>query len=339
METQTMLKSQQIESKAANEWIDRYVNEVGRRLPSNQRTDVEREIRSLIEDEVAGRLEAQDAAEGSRPDHEAVVLAVLQTFGAPEEMAARYYMPRTLIGPAMMPIYRIVLGIALAITLVVSILDLILDGGATMAEPLVDILLSLLGNAVQAFGSVTLIFIILERFGLGGEGNAPVWNPTSLPPVKDPNRISIAETVTEIAFTAVAIVLANAYLNPETGALYLNGERQPFPLFSPEVVQYVPWLTVVWGADILVNIVLLVRGRWEPATRVAAMIAAAASGFVFFRMAVGGPLSALSPLDPIFKVSAAVVVVFCLWEIGKHGWYLVRDRSAVEDTMRSPRLA
>ena len=36
------------------EWVDRYVNEVGRRLPGKQRGDVEMEMRSLIEDELDG---------------------------------------------------------------------------------------------------------------------------------------------------------------------------------------------------------------------------------------------------------------------------------------------
>ena len=45
-------------ARTGTDWIDRYVNEVGRRLPPKQRVDVQQEIRSLIEDEVAGRLQA-----------------------------------------------------------------------------------------------------------------------------------------------------------------------------------------------------------------------------------------------------------------------------------------
>jgi hypothetical protein len=139
----------QLESKAnagasaptkGGEWIDRYVNEVGRRLPANQRADVEREIRSLIEDEVADRLDAAEEQGGSQPDGEATVLAVLQQFGAPGEMAAKYQAPRYLIGPAMFPVYQIVLGIVLAVTVGANLLGLVVAAGTGGVQPLTQTL-------------------------------------------------------------------------------------------------------------------------------------------------------------------------------------------------------
>ncbi len=323
--------------KQPNEWIDRYVNEVGRRLPPNQRADVEREIRSLIEDEMAGRLDALETAGAARLDKEATALAVLQQFGSPAEMAARYYAPRYLIGPTMFPVFRIVFSIVLAVTLFANLLGLAVAAGTGTAGPLADTLLNLFASVAQALGMLTLVFIALERLGVGAEARprTQVWDPTSLPPVKDPQRISIAETVAEIAFTTVALILANFYLNSGTGALLYNGEWQAIPLFSPEFLQYIPWLTAIWSADILVNIVLLVRGRWEPATRVAAIVTAAAAGVLFYRMIAGGPISAWPPLEPAFKVTAAIIFAVCLWEIGKHGWQLVRDSGLIGDRLRS----
>ena len=62
------------------EWIDRYVFEVGRRLPGKQRADVALEMRSLIEDELDGLGHAPEERE---------VLAVLAKFGPPDEIAVR----------------------------------------------------------------------------------------------------------------------------------------------------------------------------------------------------------------------------------------------------------
>lgn len=332
-------KVEQTRQKAAGEWIDRYVNEVGRRLPPNQRTDVEREIRSLIEDELAGRLDALHAEGAASPDQEAAALAVLQQFGSPEEMAARYYAPRYLVGPGMFPIYRIVLGIVLAATLFANLLGLAVAAGTQTAAPLVDTLLNLFGSVIEAFGMVTLIFVALERFGVGVNVKAEAWNPARLPPVKDPQRISIAEVVAEIAFTAVALVLTNVALNSGTGALYYDGEWQAIPLFSQEFLQYLPWLTALWSADILVNIVLLMRGRWEPATRVAALVVAAAAGLLFYRMLVGGPIAAWAPLEPAFKITVAIIFAVSLWEIGKHGWHLLRNSGLASDRLRSQHVA
>lgn len=332
------IATNQAQQTAAGEWIERYVNEVGRRLPPNQRADVEREIRSLIEDEVAGRLEAQEE-QGAAADRERTVLAVLQQFGAPEEIAARYYAPRYLIGPAMFPIYRIVLAIVLGITLFANILSLTVAAGTGSVAPLDKILLGLFDGIIQAFGMMTLFFVALERLGARIESKPQAWEPRRLPPVKDPNRISIFETVAEIAFTAVILVLANFYLNPGRGALFYNGQPQAIPLFSVEFLQTIPWLTVIWAADILVNIVLLARGRWESATRLAAILVSAATGLIFYRIIAGGPIAAWPPLEPAFKVTAAIIFAVSLWEVGKHAWLLIRNSGLVGDTLRSPHVA
>lgn len=324
--------------KQPNEWIDRYVNEVGQRLPAKGRSDVEREIRSLIEDEVAGRLEMQ--ADGATPkDTEVAVLAVLEQFGAPEQMAARYHAPRYLIGPALFPIFWLVLGIVLIVMLFVNLLGLAVAAGTGTVGPLIDTLLSLFVSLTQAAGMVTLIFALLEYLGVGAGSKPEAWQPRDLPPVKDPNRASRVEAATEIAFTAAVLTWANFYLNRGTGALFYNGEWQAIPLFTPEFLQYIPWLTVLWSADILVNTVLLVRGRWEPATRVAAMAVSAATAFLFYRMLVGGPIAAWAPLEPAFKITVAIIFAVSLWEIGKHGWHLLRNSGLASDRLRSQHVA
>ena len=58
--------------------IDRYVTEVGQNLPRKERADLEAEIRSLIED----TLEARSQAEGRAAD-ENLMVEVLKEFGPP----------------------------------------------------------------------------------------------------------------------------------------------------------------------------------------------------------------------------------------------------------------
>lgn len=332
------IKSEPILQQSALEWINRYVNEVGRRLPPNQRADVEREIHSLIVDEVVGQMDALENEGAPRPEEEAV-LAVLQQFGAPEEIAARYYAPRYLIGPGMFPIYRIVLGIVLAATLFASLLGLVVAAGANSAAPLIDTLLGLFGGVLQTVGTVTLIFVALERLGVGTETKPAAWNPRNLPPVKDPERVNLVEVVAEIAFTAAVLALAVLYLNGGVNAVYYDGQWQAIPLFSAEFPRYIPWLAAIWGADILVNIVLLVRGRWEAATLVATMVVSAANGVIFYTMIVGGPIAAWPPLEPAFRITAAVIFAVSLWEVGKHGWRLLRNSGLIGDRLRSQQLA
>src|SRR5262245_33242749 len=100
---------------ATNQWIDRYVSEVGRMLPAGKRADVELEIRSLIEEEVDAR-----AGSDSRPSDE-TVLDVLRSFGHPQEIAARYGAQQYLIGPALYPSFMMVLRVVLAATLALNL--------------------------------------------------------------------------------------------------------------------------------------------------------------------------------------------------------------------------
>jgi len=321
------------------EWIDRYVNEVGRRLPPNQRVDVQQEIRSLIEDEVAGRLQAAADEGSAQLSAETTVLAVLEQFGPPEEMAARYQAPRYLIGPAMFPVYQIVLGIVLTVTFFANLLALAVAAGAGSVQPLLDTFADLFAGVLQAFGTVTLIFMALERLGVSAsQKKVAIWDPRSLPPVKDEQRISVFEKAVEIGFTAAVLGLAANYLNGRS-AIFYSGEWQPMSLFSPEVLQYIPWLMVIWGADILVNIVLLARGRWEPATRIAAMVVDGANALVFYQLLVGSPIAAWPPLDPAFRITAAIIFAVSVWEVARNAWRLLRSSTWGEATLHSQHLA
>jgi hypothetical protein len=325
---------------AGGEWIDRYVNEVGRRLPANQRGDVQREIRSLIEDEVAGQLEVNAEQGTGKPDAEATVLAVLQQFGAPQEIAAKYQAPRYLIGPAMFPIFQIVLGIVLAVTVFATMLGLVVAVGRGSAPSFENLMADLFGGVLQAFGSVTLVFVGLERLGVRASSNeAKVWDPRSLPPVKDDQRISVFETAVEIGFTAALLGLTVNYLTAGAGRVFVNGEWLPMPLFSQEFLQYVPWLIALWSVDIVVNIVLLARGRWEPAIRVAALVLAGATAFVFYQILVGPEIAAWAPLDPAFKITAAIIFAVSLWEAAKQGWMLLKGSAWGIGTAHSQHVA
>jgi hypothetical protein len=339
-ETTVNLDSSTATSQAAFEWIDRYVNEVGRRLPARQRADVEREIRSLIEDEVAGRLDAVEDEGRAQGAMEATVLAVLEQFGSPKEMAARYQAPRYLISPAMFPIFQLVLGIVLTVTIMANIFGVaVAASSGELVDPFIDMILGLFSSIIQALGTVTLIFVGLERLGVAADGKPEAWNPRSLPPVKDAQRISIFEVVVDIGFTAAILMLAVNYLNRGTGPVFYNSEWQAIPIFTPELLQYLPWLIVLWGADILLNIVLLARGRWEPATRIATLLTAGAAAFIFYQILIGGPIAAWPPLEPAFKVTVAIIFAVSLWEVVRQGWQLLHSSAWTAGTLRSQHVA
>jgi hypothetical protein len=80
---------------STNELIDAYVTDVALRLPRRQRNDVACELRALLDEELAARAQAQGQAVDAT-----TAMALLQSFGHPDEVAARYLPTWTVIEPA-----------------------------------------------------------------------------------------------------------------------------------------------------------------------------------------------------------------------------------------------
>ena len=88
--------------------IDRYVYDVTRRLPKNQRQDIDAELRGLIEDMMEERSPQPEKAD---------LEAVLTELGRPSILAAKYRgSKRFLIGPELFDVYFLVLRIVIAAT-------------------------------------------------------------------------------------------------------------------------------------------------------------------------------------------------------------------------------
>jgi len=241
------------------ELIDRYVAEVGRHLPARKRADIEAELRSSLID----NLEARSQGEPSQQD----VVELLQEFGSPQKIAASYWPEgQYLIGPGLYPLFRMVVGIAL---LVVVILQLVLLGVALVFRPeslpIWGFLDDFVPTIVSVFGWVVLAFALMQRLGVHPQIEEERWDPRDLPPAQDPEPFSRVGTGIEIALGLVVIVLLSVL--PQQLPQVLPSWIQIY--ISPVLLQYLPLLvfSVVLGVGL--NVILLVRGKWETGTRLA----------------------------------------------------------------------
>ena len=89
------------------ELIERYLNEIGRRLPKAKRDDIRDELRSAFDD----ALESRAVGDPSEAD----VVAVLEDLGSPETVAASYSGDRYLIGPKLYPQFKTALRIVVSV--------------------------------------------------------------------------------------------------------------------------------------------------------------------------------------------------------------------------------
>lgn len=242
--------------------IDRYLYQVGRDLPTNKnkRADIQAELRSLIVDALDSRFPGQEHT----PEQAA---AVLEDFGPPEKVAAQYYPEgQYLIGPRLYPQFRMTLGIVATVFLVVQV---VLFGVAVVIRPETlqfgDLLGGVFSGLMTAFGIVVAIFWLLQRYEVQPKlDEERDWDPAELPQLPADEPVSRGEQGLGIAFALVFIGLLAfmpqwlvEFFGPDTG-LALN------PVFAP----FVPWIIGLLLLGILLDGLLLWRGRWEPWTRV-----------------------------------------------------------------------
>lgn len=303
------------------ELFDRYVHDVGRRLPRKLRADVEAELLSLLMDSLQSRMPELDSADGAAA--EAAQTEVLREFGPPVSVAAGYAPQRRyLIGPRVMDVYLIVAGavvgsIALLYVLV-SALSIWGEGGlhGLSLPSLGGTLVSFVGLALQGLAGVTIVFAILERLlpeSAFGEDEGGDWDPAQLPEIPDDERLNRTRALVKVAFLAALLVIANLF--PHKVGLYFVGtvNGSPFgwhlmPMLSPAFSQlYVSLLNVLWGLTIALRLAVVWQGDWQRSTRLGDLALNGYEAYVLYRM-VSGP-SPVSMLSGLVAVGLAIALV------------------------------
>jgi hypothetical protein len=259
--------------------IDAYVSEVGRRLPQKSRADIEAEIRSAIQD----LLEERARQSGKPADDEATLLEVLKEYGDPEKVARSYRGEQYLIGPRLYPIFEKVIFIVLPITVILALIGLAFSlttlhvDSRNVADLIGAVIGNILGAVISTVGSIAVIFAIIERvvpeFEMKSEKKA--WDPRSLFKISPPDRVKPVELIVEIFFAGLAIILFNFYPQLINIGYYSDGswwvgfiltttgQAWETTLLSEAFFSYLPILNATWGLTIVLNAVLIRRGRWE----------------------------------------------------------------------------
>jgi hypothetical protein len=249
--------------------IDLYVAEVGRRLPRQQRADIEAELRSALEDAVDDLAREQ----GKAPD-DALAADVLRRYGPPEKTAASYLPPRYLIGPELFPQYVKVVGIvsgAVVLALAIAFganLGASPETRANVGVALAQAFAGLLDAVFRGAAIVTVIFAIVQWNYRRMADEPKTWDPASLKakPGHEPNRISPFELSVETVGALAALVIFNLYPQWVGIYVYQNGHWLEAPVLAQAFFQYLPWLNLWWSAQILLNLVILAQRRRQPIT-------------------------------------------------------------------------
>lgn len=305
--------------KPWQEWIERYVHQVTRRLPDRQRADVAEELRSLLGEQVEERRAASDAPA------EEIALATIAEFGEPTAAARRYapVRPALVSSPLQQPLkftLLLVSGVWLAFTMLwlfevyatFHVLPLRFDFGVSVGPA--DLIEGLLSN----LGIVLLVFIGIDRVMWGqwaDEGGS--WDPRDLPPLPVGAPVSRFEAALGAVFTLYLLYVL--HLAPDAFVLTVSmDEREPWQLLDPEYRRLLPWLDLVLVPSLLMDAWLLWRGEIGPVERWLQVGLGLLAAGVFFRVAAGGPLTVIDHVFDPFLVGVGIVLAgVAIWRGGK----------------------
>lgn len=282
------------------QYIDRYVAEVGKRLPRKGREDIEAELRSTLLDMLEDRARTQ----GRSADQE-LERALLREYGAPDKVAASYRPLPHIIGPRMFPFFWMVLRIVIAALAGV----LVITSGIQIAaaSPMAPAaLLRMVGNSalgllqacIQAFGNVVLVFAILERFVPASEfklDDGKEWDPEQLVKTPEPDEIRPWEAIVGIVLTAGALIVLNFYPQIVGGLFRVGNEWISVAIFSEAFFRWLPWINAAWCLEIVLNLLLLRRGRWQVSSRLLSLAIKVLQIVIGFLLLSGPSFLAVTP--------------------------------------------
>lgn len=329
------------------EMLDRYLLAVRRHLPWLRQDDIIAELRANLE----AQLEDKEAELG-RQLTDAEMEAWIKQLGSPLQVAARYQPQQYLIGPGMFPTYRFVMKLALSWCAVVyaiaKTIEIITNGQG--AEAALQAVLEMPWILFVNASVITLVFVILERFGLNkipekfaqGAAMSDAWpgamtSPMDARPDGRKKPKTYAQAVAEVIFGWIVLVWLllvphYPYLLMGPGAAYLN--VTPYQL-APM------WWTFYWCivalnvVELTWRIVDLLQGRWQQ-PHIAQHFVKKMLGLIPLIVVMAAPGRVLvvlkNPADTVhaaglsqinwslyraFEVVAVIVVVQLLWAAGK----------------------
>lgn len=248
--------------------IDRYIYAVTKHLPKDISKDVDKELRTNIEDMLPENPSEDD------------IIKVLKELGNPKELANQYLpIKRYLIGPRLydnyLSVLKMVIGITVIVFLSITILDEIFNPpiDTTILQMSIKFLVNIIASSVegvfQAFVWVTLVFAILEKSGVN-EGNLPwvkkKWSPEDLPdlPIKK-RKIHLGEAVFSMFFTIFLVSIL--YFHPEFMSIYTKGDSGFIllaPLFVIDRLQfYIPVILLLTLFQFIIFVWQFISKDWN----------------------------------------------------------------------------
>jgi hypothetical protein len=271
--------------------LDKYIFEIGKKLPQKNRIDLQTEIRSTIEDMLEDRSRT-----AKRPVNDEMIKAVLIEYGSPAKVAAAYHPTRYLISPQLYPFFTMVVKIVLTVLFAVTFAGFAFQSfthstsGTAFLASLGEFVLQFLTGATSGLGSIVIVFFILERVLPASEfdDTKESWDPSDLEAEPDPHEVKRGEMIFEILFTVIGLIFINLYPHIFKSTMLTGGVWIFFPPLSDAFLHYLPWINLLAVLGLVLDVFLLRQGSWQTLSHLAGLVLDV-SGILLAGIMLAGP--------------------------------------------------
>ena len=245
------------------EMKERYIYQVIRHLPKDQREEIRKELNELID----------DMCEHDSMEH------VLEKLGAPEKFARKYRDEnRYVIGPNYYDNYIWVLKIVLICVAISTVISIVNNGIFSQPQQIlgmdsiVDMITNIIAGVISegivsvftAFGGVTLVFALMERQNVKMNDKEPKdWKVDSLPPIPDKKGL-IQRSDCVVGMVFILLFGGIMVFAPELFGAYVfedNEFTKIIPIFNLEKWNLIlPFLMVSFSLGFIDEMIQLVTG-------------------------------------------------------------------------------
>ncbi len=296
----------------ANEVIESYINDVAVLLPRKQRNDVAFELRALLGEELQGRAEAAGRAADAP-----MALELLQGFGRPRDMAARYRSPLTIIDPADGRSFLRAASIGMALIWAAGLLEL-LQRPADAAGGLLGALAQWWTGAVVA--SLWWPGLLVVGYGLAcwirqRRPQAPEWVPRKSDRIYG-GRVALVMAIFGMAAGIFLLVHPHWILDTAFGGRAAPAAYQALTYTDGFLRFQAPCLLLLLLLNIPLFVAVLLKGHWSTGLRglqigLSVIMCAMLAWIVF-----DGPVMMTARSDQTAKSLVMLIVVITLVDMG-----------------------
>jgi hypothetical protein len=282
----------------ANEVIETYIDDAVRLLPRRQRDDVATELRSLLNEELHAR-----AQEAGRPPDDSLALSLVRGYGHPNEVAARYHPPWTIIDPADSTSFMRAAWIGTG--------ALALVGAISKRQPS---LMETAGNLVSS-GLLVWLGVLVVAFGAKSWIRRQ-WPANVLWEPRDRDRVSRVGTAVVVPIATFFVVLYGA---PTWVLDHVSGGRfdTAWAAYTADFqrLRLPCFVGLMFGLLALLSFVAI-QGRWRWRTRCVNIGLNMALACLILVLAVDGNIFQSSVVDKIARDVLAVVALIYVPSVG-----------------------